>query len=162
MGLFSFVREAGQKLLGITDDAAETSPGISVTAPAQPVVSASTLHGMLAHHGLAPDDLSMGFRDGTATVSGTAAAAADREKIILALGNTRGVAEVDDQLKVEGEAPEPVFCTVKSGDTLSGIAKEQYGNAMKFPAIFEANRPMLSDPNKIYPGQVLRIPALEK
>jgi nucleoid-associated protein YgaU len=50
--------------------------------------------------------------------------------------------------------------TVKSGDTLSAIAKEQYGDAMKYPQIFEANKPMLENPDKIYPGQVLRIPPL--
>jgi len=162
MGLFSFVKEAGEKLLGTADEAAETAPDIPAPPPAEMPVTASSLHGMLARHGLAPADLSMGFNDGTATVSGTIASAADREKIILALGNTRGVAEVDDQLTVEGEAPEPVFYTVQSGDTLSGIAKTQYGNAMKYPAIFEANRPLLSDPNRIYPGQVLRIPALDE
>ncbi|MCB1610239.1 MAG: LysM peptidoglycan-binding domain-containing protein [Xanthomonadales bacterium] len=50
--------------------------------------------------------------------------------------------------------------TVQKGDTLSKIAKEVYGNAGKYPIIFEANQPMLSHPDKIYPGQVLRIPAL--
>ena len=49
--------------------------------------------------------------------------------------------------------------TVEKGDTLSRIAKEMYGDAGKYPAIFEANKPMLKDPDKIYPGQVLRIPA---
>jgi nucleoid-associated protein YgaU len=48
--------------------------------------------------------------------------------------------------------------TVVKGDTLSKIAKAQYGDAMKDPVIFEANRPMIEDPDKIYPGQVLRIP----
>jgi nucleoid-associated protein YgaU len=48
--------------------------------------------------------------------------------------------------------------TVEKGDTLSGIAKKMYGNANKYPQIFEANKPMLKDPDKIYPGQVLRIP----
>ena len=72
----------------------------------------------------------------------------------------------DDRLEVvapkaEAPAEKPaVFYTVKSGDTLSKIAKEQYGDAQKYPAIFEANKPMLSDPNKIYPGQLLRIPPL--
>ena len=56
--------------------------------------------------------------------------------------------------------PEATYYTVVSGDTLSKIAKEQYGNAMKYPVIFEANKPMLTDPDKIYPGQVLRIPNL--
>ena len=51
--------------------------------------------------------------------------------------------------------------TVVKGDSLSKIAKAVYGDAMKYPAIFEANKPMLKDPDQIYPGQVLRIPALE-
>jgi nucleoid-associated protein YgaU len=59
-----------------------------------------------------------------------------------------------------GAAPAPasVFYTVKKGDNLSTIAKEQYGNASKYMVIFEANKPMLKDPDKIYVGQVLRIP----
>jgi nucleoid-associated protein YgaU len=57
-------------------------------------------------------------------------------------------------------ADEPVFHTVKSGDTLSAISKQVYGDANKYNAIFEANRPMLSSPDKIYPGQSLRIPKL--
>ena len=57
--------------------------------------------------------------------------------------------------------PEAVFYEVKRGDSLSKIAKAQYGDAMKYPVIFEANKPMLKDPNLIYPGQMLRIPPLE-
>jgi len=72
----------------------------------------------------------------------------------------RRMARVDDRLAVDAPEPEPaaVMYTVVSGDTLSGIAKAQYGNAMKYVTIFEANKPMLEDPDKIYPGQVLRIP----
>ena len=82
-----------------------------------------------------------------------------REKVILALGNVEGVTSVDDRLEVENPEPEAVFYTVQKGDSLSKIAKAQYGNAMAYNAIFEANKPMLSHPDKIYPGQVLRIPA---
>ncbi len=82
-----------------------------------------------------------------------------REKVVLVLGNTAGIAQVDDRLEVERKEPEAQFYTVKSGDTLSKIAKQYYGNANKYPTIFEANRPMLQNPDKIYPGQVLRIPA---
>jgi nucleoid-associated protein YgaU len=66
-------------------------------------------------------------------------------------------------LAVVAPEPEPVavFYTVVSGDTLSGISKKHYGDAMKYMKIFEANTPMLQDPDKIYPGQVLRIPELE-
>jgi nucleoid-associated protein YgaU len=77
------------------------------------------------------------------------------------VGNTKGVARVDDQLSVETPAPEAVFFTVQRGDTLSKIAKEQYGNAGKYMVIFEANKPMLKDPDRIYPGQALRIPPLK-
>ena len=58
------------------------------------------------------------------------------------------------------EAAMAQFHTVVSGDSLSKIAKEFYGDAMKYPVIFEANKPMLTHPDKIYPGQVLRIPPL--
>ena len=74
------------------------------------------------------------------------------------MGNVAGVAQVDDRIVVEAPEPEATFYTVVGGDTLSKIAKEHYGDAMKYPVIFEANKPMLTDPNKIYVGQVLRIP----
>ena len=86
---------------------------------------------------------------------------AEAEKAILAAGNTPGVAEVESQIEIEDEAPQAQIYEVKSGDTLSKIAKEFYGDAMKYPVIFEANKPMLSDPDKIYPGQALRIPPAE-
>ena len=81
-----------------------------------------------------------------------------REKILLALGNVEGVAEVDDTISVIVPAPEAKLHTVVSGDTLSKIAKTYYGNANDYNRIFEANKPMLSHPDKIYVGQVLRIP----
>jgi nucleoid-associated protein YgaU len=64
-------------------------------------------------------------------------------------------------MEVVEEKPAAVFHTVERGDTLSGIAKKHYGSAMKYPVIFEANKPMLEHPDKIYPGQNLRIPPLE-
>jgi nucleoid-associated protein YgaU len=102
----------------------------------------------------------------TATVSGEAGSQADREKVLLAVGNTQGIAKVDDRMSVAtaklAEAtpppPETKYHTVVTGDSLSKIAKEFYGDPMKYPVIFEANKPMLKDPDKIYPGQVLRIP----
>ena len=66
------------------------------------------------------------------------------------------VAQVEE-IKEEAMAR---FHTVMRGDTLSKIAKNFYGDAMKYPLIFEANKPMLSHPDKIYPGQVLRIPPI--
>jgi nucleoid-associated protein YgaU len=78
--------------------------------------------------------------------------------VVLAVGNTSGVARVDDRMEDAAAAPEAVMYTVKSGDSLSKIAKAHYGDAMKYKEIFEANKPLLKDPDKIYPGQVLRIP----
>jgi LysM repeat protein len=69
---------------------------------------------------------------------------------------------VHDNLAVDKPEPEAKFYTVVKGDTLSKIAKDSYGNANKYMKIFEANQPMLKHPDKIYPGQVLRIPALER
>jgi nucleoid-associated protein YgaU len=81
-----------------------------------------------------------------------------KEKLVLALGNVTGIASVDDRLTVVNPEPEADFYEVKSGDSLSKIAKKYYGNAMEYNRIFEANKPMLKDPDKIYPGQMLRIP----
>jgi nucleoid-associated protein YgaU len=61
-------------------------------------------------------------------------------------------------MSVDQSAPEGKFYTVVSGDNLSKISKAQYGDANKYMVIFEANKPMLTHPDKIYPGQVLRIP----
>ncbi len=88
-----------------------------------------------------------------------AADQATREKVILCCGNVAGVTQVDDAMTVAEPADESRWYTVVRGDTLSAIAKSQYGNANEYPKIFEANKPMLSHPDKIYPGQVLRIPA---
>lgn len=99
--------------------------------------------------------------DGKVVITGKARTQADAEKAIIAAGNSEGVEEVESRIEVEEAAPEARMYEVKSGDSLSKIAKEFYGDAMKYPVIFEANRPMLSDPDKIYPGQVLRIPPLD-
>ena len=84
------------------------------------------------------------------------------EKAILTAGNIDGVGRVDANIVVAETASEPQFYAVKSGDTLSKIAHEFYGNANRYPEIFEANKPMLTHPDKIYPGQNLRIPREEK
>jgi len=70
--------------------------------------------------------------------------------------------DIVGDIKIDPNAPPPaaaVTYTVKAGDTLSKIAKEQLGNANAYTAIFEAHRDQLSDPDKIKPGQVLKIPA---
>lgn len=111
--------------------------------------------------GLAIQDLAVKVDGEVATVSGTVEDQATNEKVVLAVGNTVGIARVDDRIEVSTPEPEAQFHTVESGESLSLIAKQYYGDAMKYPVIFEANRPMLTDPDKIYPGQVLRIPPIE-
>jgi nucleoid-associated protein YgaU len=91
-------------------------------------------------------------------VSGVAPDQATKEKIALCCGNVHSVAKVDDRLTVAQPAPAATLYEVKTGDSLSKIAKAVYGDANAYLKIFEANKPMLSDPNKIYPGQQLRIP----
>ncbi|MEM1124129.1 MAG: peptidoglycan-binding protein LysM, partial [Bacteroidota bacterium] len=118
------------------------------------------LKGVVNSLGLDVEDLDVNYDDDTVTVYGSVDSQADKEKIILALGNVAGVAAVDDRMVVESPEPEAVFYEVKKGDSLSKIAKAHYGDAMKYKELFAANQPMLKDPNKIYPGQVLRIPAL--
>jgi nucleoid-associated protein YgaU len=65
---------------------------------------------------------------------------------------------VADEMQCAEPADESQYHLVSRGDTLSAIAKQFYGNANAYMQIFEANKPMLSHPDKIYPGQVLRIP----
>ena len=106
-------------------------------------------------------DLAIKVDGDVATVSGTVSDQATRERVILVVGKTVGIARVDDRIEVSTPEPEAQFHTVAAGESLSVIAKKYYGDAMKYPVIFEANKPMLSDPDKIYPGQVLRIPPIE-
>lgn len=152
VGLFDFVKEAGRKLSGGDDESEAVEEYIAEKT------KGNALWRLVKDLGLEVEDLHVEFDDGIATVTGTAASQAEREKVVLALGNTRGVGRVDDRMEVASPEPEAAFYTVKSGDTLSKIARDHYGDAMRYPVIFEANRPMLTDPDLIYPGQVLRLP----
>ena len=121
---------------------------------------ANKLLGHIKSLGLPISGLSVSYNATTdlATVVGQVQNQADREKIILAVGNIDHVAQVDDQLTVVTPEPESKFYTVKSGDNLSKISKEFYGDANKYNKIFEANKPLLKNADDIFPGQVLRIP----
>ena len=158
MGLFEFVKDAGEKLAGMVGIGDDTEKNAEV---------ARSLTKLVSGMGLEIKNLGVDFAKGVATMRGEAATTGEREKARLLVGNTAGVAKVNDEMTVAPPKPEAppeppaVFYTVKSGDSLSKIAKKHYGNAMKYPVIFEANKPMLKDPDKIYPGQVLRIPPLE-
>ncbi len=157
MSLFDFAREAGETLR-------EKLSG-------KPDVDARELAKALQEHGVTLKDGRITVADDKVTVTGEASNQQERELAVLVLGNTKGVARVDDQITLPaqpaaaatttaGAAPpaQASFYTVKSGDTLSKIAQQHYGDASRYGEIFDANRPMLKDPDKIYPGQALRIP----
>jgi nucleoid-associated protein YgaU len=141
MGLWSFVKGAGKKVFG-GDDA--------------PEVSGAALQDELRELGLDAEGLDISVEGDKVKVSGKAASQEMREKVILAVGNVEGVAAVEDD--VTGGEGEPTFHTVEKGDTLWAISEKTLGNGAHYEKIFEANKPMLSHPDKIYPGQVLRIP----
>ena len=107
------------------------------------------------------DDVHLRLRGDTVVVESKGADRETLEKLILAVGNIKGIARVEADLPPAPEgkpAAEPLFHEVKKGETLSEIAQQHLGKASRYREIFEANRPMLSDPDKIYPGQKLRIP----
>jgi nucleoid-associated protein YgaU len=159
MGVFDFVKDAGKKIgLGRKDAEEGEKAGEGADEKLSELRQGNKLLRLIRDMKLGIEDPKVEFDDGVATVWGTAPSQVVKENVILVMGNTEGVARVDDRMEVEEEAPEATFYTVRSGDTLSKIAKEHYGDASRYPEIFEANRPMLSDPDKIYPGQVLRIP----
>jgi nucleoid-associated protein YgaU len=156
MGIIDFVKSAGAKL-GLGDDEKEKERQFDEQLAERRKGNALMRHVM--ELGFDVERLRVDFDDGIATVTGQVDDQGTREKVVLAIGNTAGVARVDDRMAVVEPAPEATMYTVRSGDSLSKIAKEHYGDAMKYPVIFEANQPLLTDPDKIYPGQVLRIPA---
>lgn len=157
MGIFDFVKEAGAKV-GLGESPSKASAEDAKDEELHELREGNRLLRVLMGLDLGIDKPKVMYDDGVATISGTAPSQAVREKAILAIGNCAGVASVDDRMDVVEAADEAVFYTVKKGDTLGAIAKEQLGSAKRYPEIFEANKPMLKDPNLIYPGQVLRIP----
>lgn len=158
MGLFSFLKKAGSNIFKSKAEKAAEEAAEDAAEARQRLVA---LRGVIDGLGLPISDLDLELSDDQVTVYGQTDSQADKEKIILALGNVAGIATVDDRISVVTPAPQAQFYEVQSGDSLSKIAKSYYDDAMKYPVIFEANKPMLTHPDKIYPGQVLRIPALE-
>ncbi len=150
MGLFSFIKGAGKKIFKKKDAAPSLSPEEAKIA---------ALREAVAELGIPVTGLNIDLAE-QVIVEGSTNTNADREKIILALGNVEGIGAVADNITVLNPEPESTFHEVKSGDTLSKIARDVYGDPMKYNVIFEANQPMLSHPDKIYPGQILRIPSL--
>ncbi|MFP6558775.1 peptidoglycan-binding protein LysM [Paraburkholderia sp. B3] len=164
MGIINFIKEAGEKLFGAaTPEAAAAQPE---AAPAANLAELNQKAGdavaaYIRSQGLAADNLGVTYDGAThaVTVTGNAADQATKEKILVAAGNVQNVDKVDDQMTVTNPAPAAEHHTVVAGDNLWKIAEKYYGNGAKNDVIFQANTPMLKSPDKIYPGQVLVIPA---
>lgn len=159
MGLISFIKNAGSKLFGKSEQEKEQE-------------KAALIAGHLKSFGLNTDKITIAVDDETVVLTGQVDSFINKNRIIATAGNVEGISRVEERLTVVTpvvQTPEPVkevepekqFYTVVAGDNLSKIAKQVYGNANKYPVIFEANQPMLKHPDKIYPGQVLVIPPLE-
>ena len=144
MGIFNFVKEAGEKLWDNLTDHKGQSDKVSEHLKKLNIPGA--------------DKVQVNVNDGKAVVTGDGLTQEQKEKIQVAVGNIAGVSEVENTITATDTQHEATYYTVKSGDTLSAISKTVYGDASKYNKIFEANRPMLASPDKIYPGQTLRIP----
>lgn len=165
MGVFSFLKNAGAKIFGgdnneeaVKAAAAKEAAAESRAAEMLERQRGVLLRGVVDSTGIPIENLDIAVNQDAVTLYGQVMEQKHKEKLILAVGNVTGIATVDDRMTVVNPEPEADFYEVKSGDSLSKIAKKFYGNAMEYPAIFEANKPMLKDVDKIYPGQMLRIP----
>jgi nucleoid-associated protein YgaU len=144
MGLFDFLKNVGKDIFGGEDEAEKITELIQTEL------------------GDKVSDLQVEFDDGVVKMSGSCDSQETKEKAVLLAGNLKGVEKVnDDNLTAPPAAEQFQFYTIQSGDSLSKIAKRYYGDAMKYPVLFEANREIIKDPNLIYPGQVLRVPKLK-
>lgn len=167
MGLLTFIKDAGEKLFGkgeakAAQETAKQEP-TPVNVDEANRKAGEAIEAYIRAQNLDATGLAVAFdgATGTVSVSGVAPDQETREKIVLCCGNVEGVEKVNDQMTVEQSEPEAQFYTVVRGDNLSKISKQHYGDPNKYMKIFEANKPMLTNPDKIYPGQMLRIPPLE-
>jgi len=167
MGLLAFIKDAGEKLFGkgeakAAQEAAKQEP-TPVNVDAANAAASDAIVAYIGTQNLTADGLRVTFdgASGTVEVFGIAPDQETREKIVLCCGNVAGVGNVNDNMSTAQSEPEAQFYTVVSGDNLSKISKQYYGDPNKYMKIFEANKPMLTHPDKIYPGQMLRIPPLE-
>jgi nucleoid-associated protein YgaU len=145
--LFDFAKNIGKKLFNKEDED---------TAKAERIKQSLSVLGLPA--------INVSYTEGQVTLSGKASTPEQKEKAILMAGNVEGVEKVNaDALEAPAQQAVQVdYYIIQSGDTLSKIAQRFYGNASAYPKIFEANREVIEDPNKIYPGQKIRIPGVSQ
>lgn len=168
MGLFSFIKDAGEKLFHHKDAEAAAAAAATDDEAAKAKLeetnraAGDAIQTYIEAQGLTITGLVVTFDAASSSVNlfGIAANQATKEKALLCAGNVAGVDNVNDNMSVDLSEPEATYHDVVPGDNLSKIAKAAYGDPNKYPIIFEANKPMLSHPDKIYPGQKLRIPPL--
>ena len=165
MGLLSFIKEAGEKLFSKGEAKAaiaeaQADPAAEAKAKAASDAAADAIVTYIHAMNLDATGLTVTFdaAKGVVTVYGVAPDQDTKEKIVLCCGNVAGVTAVNDMMSVDKGGSAAKYYTVVSGDTLSKISKQHYGNANDYMKIFEANRDKLSDPNKIQVGQELVIP----
>jgi nucleoid-associated protein YgaU len=164
MGMLSFIKEAGEKLFGRGEAKAAQEAAAATPTPENIAALSKTagdaIEAYIETMNLKVEALDVSFDapSGTVTVSGIAPDQQTKEKVVLCCGNVAHVAAVNDLMTVATPEPESQWYVVMSGDNLSKISKQYYGTPNKYTQIFEANKPMLTHPDKIYPGQVLRIP----
>jgi len=151
MSTLTFNETAGTALFG----------AIAATAPDRENLKASELLNFVKKLGLTYKNIKLSTHGQMVTLEGEVEKQADAEKIALAVGNVGGVQSVNNKMVVATPEDDSQFYTVVSGDSLSKIAGKYYDDVQKYNTIFEANKPMLSDPDKIYPGQLLRIPTVK-
>lgn len=144
MGFFDFLKNVGKKLVGASEAQAAPAPELARE---------------IASHGFDTSGLQIQTNGTNVQVTGTVKSQEEAERIILALGNTVGVSQVDSsKLSVAQEAATARMYTVRKGDTLWKIAEEYYGKGADYPKIVAANNPPIVNPDLIQPGWVLRIP----
>ncbi len=143
MGLFDFAKNIGTKLFGEKDE---------------PVTQAEKIKAHIETDNPGITDLAVAVNEGVVALSGEAASGEALEKAVLLAGNVEGVEKVMAVTVKEADVPKVEYYEIAKGDSLSGIAKKFYGDAMQYPRLFEANKEVIKDPDKIYPGQKIRIP----
>lgn len=158
MGLIDFIKNAGESLFGSDEP---TTEELAAQKAAREEQASKDLEAVVQKMNIQIDNLDVRYQNGVAVIYGATNDQAQAELAALAVGNNQGVSQVDNRIIVHNPKPAAVYYTVVSGDSLSKIAKVHYGDAMKYNDIFKANQPMLTNPDKIYPGQVLRIPPQE-